>query len=221
MLEWTDRAWKDSDEIRVGLEFVIPGQEVQYREVYRFFYDLTENKWKLPVQSLKEFNFTIHSDDKVEGEFRQDWIYFYGRYPFDNQHFDNSGTNGVELNEGKSLVDKDTKTINIEFDRPLDVSSDYSFYLVPDTEYKVYVYWGIFESKTEDSPRRIKGMIERMSEEPTFPKVDKSQIWKLPKPPGWDELQEKLASYKPETTGSYRGLSAMVAYAIMCLVAIV
>lgn len=72
------------------------------------------------------------------------------------------------------MVDKDTKTINIEFDRPLDVSSDYSFYLVPDTEYKVYVYWGIFESKTEDSPRRIKGMIERMSEEPTFPKVDKS-----------------------------------------------
>ena len=68
-----------------------------------------------------------------------------------------SGKNGVEIISQK--VDKTAKTIMIEFKRPLDVSYDNSFYLVPEGDYKIFIHWGVFESDSDDKRSKVKGMI--------------------------------------------------------------
>ena len=111
-----------------------------------------------------------------------------------------SGKNGVEIIDQK--VDKDAKTIMVEFKRPLDVSYDTSFYLVPGGDYKIFSQWGIFADDKDDKQSRVKGMIQRLTKKGNNDVVDLGAKWVMPKPPGWEELQAKLLAYDPSASSA-------------------
>ena len=113
------------------MEFVIPGRETQYREQIRFIRKLDQDKFEPVIQNVIDFNSTMTSD--VE----KGWIFEFCRLPFNYERFDKSGLNGFKIT-GQTL-DIANRKIMIQFERPLDVSYDYSFYLEPEGDYKIFL----------------------------------------------------------------------------------
>ena len=136
----------------------------------------------------------------------------------DDKLVDSSGKNGVTILDS-STVDKDNKKITIEFERPLDVSYDRSFYLQPEGDYKLFIFWGLFENDADNKKSRIKGMSARLSDGTAFePKYNRGQKWVLDKPPGWDELQKTLSEYNPSASSANRlSLTSMLSTSLLAL----
>jgi hypothetical protein len=51
---------------------------------------------------------------------------------------------------------------------------------------------------------------------------DKGINWVIPKPPGWDELQKKLADYNPNASGARQlSLSALLSCSLLAVFSMV
>jgi len=76
--------------------------------------------------------------------------------PRDSDKLDTSKRNEVVILS--STLDKATKKIMIEFERPLDPSYDRAFFLEPEGDYKIYLVWGVFETDADTAKSRVKGI---------------------------------------------------------------
>ena len=191
-MEWKDAAWKETDQIRIGMMWGIKGKEYEYREQLRFIYEVKDTKLDDYVQNNVDFNATT---DKYQHHRIYSFLMLYR----DSENIDkNKNKNGVEI-LSKSM-DVDNKKIMIEFKRPFDVSYDRAFFLQPEEEYQMHLVWGVF-SGDKDLKDNVKGMRANLKKERNDP-FDKSEKWVLPKPPGWDELQAKLSEYNPSASGA-------------------
>lgn len=110
----------------------------------------------------------------------------------------------------------------IEFERPLDVSYDRSFFLQPEGDYKIHVIWGVFPDADNTQKFNVKGMTAKLAGGNKFePEHNLGQTWKIEKPPGWDTLISELEKYDPfASAASKLSMTALLSTSMLIMISL-